>query len=161
LLSCCYPGGSSRRRRSWCGFNRAIADRASRCVAPPVGRCCRCATPTSGPDSLRNAAAAARRCGDGPQWFAHWPNANIGVVTGGISNLIVFDVDPKHGSDDSLAALELASARCLNSGIPSAAGRCWTTRKPPASSRASAGCMRPSLWPPNLCLNSEAGGRFG
>ncbi len=40
------------------------------------------------------------------QWFAHWPDANIGIVTGEISNLIVLDVDPKHGGDDSLAELE-------------------------------------------------------
>jgi len=40
------------------------------------------------------------------QWFAHWPNANIGIVTGEISNLIVLDVDPKHGGDDSLSELE-------------------------------------------------------
>jgi len=40
------------------------------------------------------------------QWFARWPNANVGVVTGEISNLIVLDVDPKHGGDDSLAELE-------------------------------------------------------
>jgi hypothetical protein len=40
------------------------------------------------------------------QWFARWPGANIGVVTGEISNLIVLDVDPRHGGDDSLAALE-------------------------------------------------------
>lgn len=67
----------------------------------------RYATPTSGADSLKKTLqAAARRCGDGPQWFAHWPNPNIGVVTGGISDLIVFDVDPKHGSDGSLAAVE-------------------------------------------------------
>ncbi len=40
------------------------------------------------------------------RWFAHWPDANIGIVTGEISNLIVLDVDPKHGGDDSLADLE-------------------------------------------------------
>jgi len=40
------------------------------------------------------------------QWFAHWPKANIGIVAGEISNLIVLDVDPKHGGDDSLAELE-------------------------------------------------------
>jgi len=40
------------------------------------------------------------------RWFAHWPDANVGIVTGEISNLIVLDVDPKHGGDDSLAALE-------------------------------------------------------
>ena len=40
------------------------------------------------------------------QWFARWPNANVGIVTGEISNLIVLDVDPKHGGDHSLAELE-------------------------------------------------------
>ncbi len=40
------------------------------------------------------------------QWFARWPDANVGIVTGEVSNLIVADVDPKHGGDDSLADLE-------------------------------------------------------
>jgi len=40
------------------------------------------------------------------QWFAQWPDANVGIVTGEISNLIVLDVDPKHGGDHSLAELE-------------------------------------------------------
>ncbi|MBZ0139881.1 MAG: bifunctional DNA primase/polymerase, partial [Pseudorhodoplanes sp.] len=40
------------------------------------------------------------------QWFARWPDANVGVVTGEISNLIVLDVDPRHGGADSLARLE-------------------------------------------------------
>jgi hypothetical protein len=39
-------------------------------------------------------------------WFRHWPNANVGIVTGEISNLIVIDVDPEHGGDDSIAMLE-------------------------------------------------------
>lgn len=38
------------------------------------------------------------------QWFARWPDANIGIVTGAISGLAVLDVDPRHGGDDSLAA---------------------------------------------------------
>ncbi len=40
------------------------------------------------------------------QWFARWPDANVGIVTGEISNLIVLDVDPGHGGADSLARLE-------------------------------------------------------
>jgi Bifunctional DNA primase/polymerase, N-terminal/Primase C terminal 1 (PriCT-1) len=40
------------------------------------------------------------------QWFAHWPDANIGIVTGKVSNLVVIDIDPAHGGTDSLAALE-------------------------------------------------------
>jgi hypothetical protein len=40
------------------------------------------------------------------QWFERWPDANIGLVTGGLSGLVVLDVDTGHGGADSLAALE-------------------------------------------------------
>jgi len=39
-------------------------------------------------------------------WFRHWPDANVGIVTGEVSNLIVLDIDPKHGGDDSLDIIE-------------------------------------------------------
>lgn len=35
------------------------------------------------------------------QWFNDFPNAGVGVVTGKISGLIVFDVDPRHGGTDT------------------------------------------------------------
>lgn len=40
------------------------------------------------------------------EWFRRWPDANIGIVTGEISNLIVLDIDPKHGGDVALEQLE-------------------------------------------------------
>ena len=30
------------------------------------------------------------------EWFEKWPSANIGIVTGKISNLVVFDLDSEH-----------------------------------------------------------------
>lgn len=39
-------------------------------------------------------------------WYARWPDAGVGIVTGGVSALVVLDVDSRHGGDDSLAALE-------------------------------------------------------
>jgi hypothetical protein len=39
-------------------------------------------------------------------WFARWPRANVGVVTGAVSGLAVLDIDPRHGGDDSLAGWE-------------------------------------------------------
>jgi hypothetical protein len=47
------------------------------------------------------------------EWFAQWPDANIGVVTGAISKLVVLDVDPRHGGDESLSRLEK-----LNTPLP-------------------------------------------
>jgi hypothetical protein len=38
-------------------------------------------------------------------WYGRWPLANVGIVTGQISNLVVIDVDPAHGGEDSLAGL--------------------------------------------------------
>lgn len=39
-------------------------------------------------------------------WFRKWPGANVGIVTGAISGLVVLDVDPQHGGGESLARLE-------------------------------------------------------
>lgn len=39
-------------------------------------------------------------------WFARHPDANVGIVTGAVSGLVVLDIDPAHGGDDSLAELE-------------------------------------------------------
>jgi Bifunctional DNA primase/polymerase, N-terminal/Primase C terminal 1 (PriCT-1) len=40
------------------------------------------------------------------EWYRRRPGANVGIVTGRISGLIVLDVDTYHGGADSLAALE-------------------------------------------------------
>ncbi len=39
-------------------------------------------------------------------WFYRHPQANVGIVTGEISNLAVLDVDPQHGGAQSLRELE-------------------------------------------------------
>ncbi len=39
-------------------------------------------------------------------WWERWPDANVGVVTGWVSAVAVVDVDPRHGGDTKLAALE-------------------------------------------------------
>lgn len=44
--------------------------------------------------------------GDVEQWFERWPDANVGIVTGQVSGLLVLDVDAGHGGPESLADLE-------------------------------------------------------
>lgn len=39
-------------------------------------------------------------------WFEHWPDANVSIVTGSLSGLVVLDVDARHHGVESLAALE-------------------------------------------------------
>ena len=43
--------------------------------------------------------------GEVRDWYRRWPLANVGIVTGQISSLVVIDVDPGHGGEDSLEDL--------------------------------------------------------
>src|SRR5258706_399282 len=38
-------------------------------------------------------------------WRERWPDANVGIRTGVASGLIALDEDPRHGGENSLAAL--------------------------------------------------------
>jgi hypothetical protein len=40
------------------------------------------------------------------EWYRRWPDANVAIVTGALSGLVVLDIDPHHGGDQSLKALE-------------------------------------------------------
>jgi len=39
-------------------------------------------------------------------WFQNQPDANLAVVTGAISNIVVLDIDPRHGGEASLKLLD-------------------------------------------------------
>lgn len=39
-------------------------------------------------------------------WWRRWPDANVAVVTGTVSGVLVLDVDPRHAGDETLARLE-------------------------------------------------------
>jgi len=41
--------------------------------------------------------------GEIDRWFRHWPDANVGIVTGQVSGIVVVDVDTRHGGPDSVA----------------------------------------------------------
>jgi hypothetical protein len=41
-------------------------------------------------------------------WFGRWPDANVAVVTGALSGVVVLDIDPRHGGTASLSRLEIA-----------------------------------------------------
>ena len=40
------------------------------------------------------------------EWFARWPDANIAIVTGVVSGLVVLDLDPRHDAEASLEQLQ-------------------------------------------------------
>jgi len=41
-------------------------------------------------------------------WWRRWPDADAGIATGAVSGIIVLDVDPRHGGDDTLHDVERA-----------------------------------------------------
>lgn len=38
-------------------------------------------------------------------WWTRWPAANVGVVTGAVSGVVVLDVDPRNGGEGTLSAV--------------------------------------------------------
>lgn len=54
------------------------------------------------PNGLRDASTDAKVV---EAWWRRWPDANLGVVTGRQSGLVVVDVDPDHGGIDSMRRL--------------------------------------------------------
>lgn len=57
-------------------------------------------------DTLRHT-----RAGDDQlrRWWRRWPDANVGLVTGAVSGIVVVDVDPRNGGDGTLDVLEAAN----------------------------------------------------
>lgn len=39
------------------------------------------------------------------EWWRLWPDANVGIATGASAGIVVIDVDPRHGGNESWAAL--------------------------------------------------------
>lgn len=79
---------------------------------PANGECsCRnpdCSNFAKHPITKRGHKDASNDLNQIQEWLYRWPNANISIATGKISNLVVLDIDPRHGGDKELAELEKA-----------------------------------------------------
>lgn len=67
-----------------------------------------CAHPAKHPLSRGGLKAASADPARIAEWWGHWPAAGVGIVTGSRSGVVVVDVDPGHGGNDSLNALREA-----------------------------------------------------
>lgn len=41
------------------------------------------------------------------KWHERWPKANLAVVTGVVSGIVVLDIDPSHGGEESIGVMEI------------------------------------------------------
>lgn len=65
-----------------------------------------CQSPAKHPRTKHGLTEASADVATIETWWKRWPDANVAIVTGAGSGLVVLDVDGYHGGDDTLAALE-------------------------------------------------------
>jgi hypothetical protein len=53
-------------------------------------------------EAFQKEAASEQQIRD---WLRRWPDANLGIVTGAVSGIVVLDVDPRHDGEESLFEL--------------------------------------------------------
>ena len=64
-----------------------------------------CKSPGKHPRTAHGVRDASTDLATIRRWWKTWPRANIGVATGAPSGFFTFDVDPRHGGEDSLESL--------------------------------------------------------
>ena len=64
-----------------------------------------CASPAKHPRIAGGLTAASTSTTDVQQWWRRWPDANVAIRTGEESGLVVLDIDPRHGGDETLREL--------------------------------------------------------
>jgi bifunctional DNA primase/polymerase-like protein len=77
-------------------------------VTTPGGcSCCRpdCHSPAKHPRVAGGLTVASVDPATIAHWWRRWPSANVAIRTGAVSGIIVLDVDPDHGGDESLDVL--------------------------------------------------------
>ena len=65
-----------------------------------------CSSPGKHPRTKHGVKDATTNPSQIEEWWTQWPEVNIGIATGEPSGLLVIDVDPRHGGDQSLKDLE-------------------------------------------------------
>jgi hypothetical protein len=66
----------------------------------------RCASPAKHPRTRNGVKDASAHLEDVVRWWAEWPDANVAIRTGAESDVVVLDIDPRHGGDEGLVDLE-------------------------------------------------------
>jgi hypothetical protein len=105
-----------------------------------------CRSPAKHPRTPNGLLNASRDPKIVAAWWKKWPGANLGMLTGAPSGMVVLDVDPRHGGNDSLDDLmakygKIDTAEVITGGD----GRHLFFRHPGGIVRNSAGGIAPGL----------------
>ena len=119
----------------------------------PINSLCSCGNPTCGktagkhPRTLHGLQDATISPSCIQQWWGKWPNANIGIRTGGPSGLVVVDVDPDKGGEKSLTVLERTCGPLPQTveAVTGGGGRHLFFTHPGGNIKSSAGVLAPGL----------------
>ncbi|HEV7646224.1 MAG TPA: bifunctional DNA primase/polymerase [Pyrinomonadaceae bacterium] len=75
-----------------------------------------CRNPGKHPLTRDGFRSASKDPGKVKDWWRQYPQANIAIATGKVSNIVVLDVDPRHGGFDSLAKYPLPQTMKARTG---------------------------------------------
>jgi hypothetical protein len=93
--------------------------------------------------------SAGQRVGVGQlvRWWRRWPAANVGIVTGAVSDLLVVDVDGRHGGYESLAELERIHGHYPTMAVATGGGgrHLYYRNREGVTIQGSAGKLRPGM----------------
>lgn len=121
----------------------------------PGGKCScgdlLCQKPGKHPRSVHGFKDATRDQSSITAWWKRWPDANIGIPTGAVSGLMVVDVDPRSGGQESLEELFAKHGRFPDTAeqITGGGGRHFVFRDP--------GIAVPKTLAPGIDLKAEGG----
>lgn len=89
-------------KRGWLVFPLYSVDAQGRCTCGDAS----CSNPGKHPNAPHGFKDATLNRDQIDSWWDADPDANVGVCTGSASGLVVLDVDPRHGGEESLQRLE-------------------------------------------------------
>ncbi len=80
-------------------------------------------------------------------WWQRWPFANIAIRTGTVSGIVVIDIDPRNGGDETLATLQLAHGRLPDTAesLTGGGGRHLLFQHPGGEVRSRSGALGPGV----------------
>lgn len=136
---------------------RAYAGRGWRvfpCHSADVGGCtcgrADCSSSAKHPLTSHGCLNATLRVDWIDEWWREWPWANVAIATGD-GQLVVLDVDPRHGGDESLAELEREHGRLATYRVRTGAGGLHLYFRVDSPLRSRAGVL------PGLDIRGEGG----